>query len=154
MKFVVKDCDPTTGLPDSDEGYDDEYILEDLEINVADQIQKTKMNNFTVAWDAADTEGEQKIFLRSLITETTILITFYPFTEWVEAEDTYALSAVNTLPDAVQTIIKFLGLGPANATEKVPEGTHTHTILCSGEFSKFRNCSLHNLWTRPNEISN
>lgn len=57
MKFVVKDCDPTTGLPDSEEGYDDEYMLEDFEITVADQIQKTKLNNFVVAWDAADTEG-------------------------------------------------------------------------------------------------
>lgn len=58
LKFVVKDCDPTTGLPDSDEGYDDEYMLEDFEITVADQIQKTKVNNFAVAWDAADSEGE------------------------------------------------------------------------------------------------
>jgi hypothetical protein len=23
----VKDCDPATGLPDSDEGYDDEYMV-------------------------------------------------------------------------------------------------------------------------------
>lgn len=55
------------------------------------------------------------------------------FLEWVEVEDTYQLSAVNTLQDAVQTIIKFLGLGPANASEKVSEGTHTHTLLCSGK---------------------
>ena len=27
LKFVVKDCDPSTGLPDSDEGYDDEYMV-------------------------------------------------------------------------------------------------------------------------------
>lgn len=54
---MVKDCDPSTGLPDSDEGYDDEYMLEDLEITTADQVQKTKMNNFTVTWDAADTDG-------------------------------------------------------------------------------------------------
>jgi len=32
LKFVVKDCDPTTGEPDSDEGYPDEYVLEDLEV--------------------------------------------------------------------------------------------------------------------------
>lgn len=58
LKFIVKDCDPTTGLPDSDEGYDDEYMLEDFEITVADQIQKTKVNNFVVAWDGADSEGK------------------------------------------------------------------------------------------------
>ena len=129
MKFVVKDCDPNTGLPDSDEGYDDEYMLEDFEITVADQIQKTKLNNFVVAWDAADTEGE-----KSDEKLTDFWKDFLRFSEWVELEDTYQLSAVNTLQDAVQTIIKFLGLGPANMTEKVAEGTHTHTLLCSGEF--------------------
>jgi len=110
LKFIVKDCDPTTGQPDSEDGYDDEYILEDLEISIADQVQKTKKNNFSVAWDSADTE------------------------EWVEAEDTYALASVSTIQDAVNTILKFLGLGAANLTEKVPEGTHTHTLLCSGIF--------------------
>lgn len=54
----------------------------------------------------------------------------------MELEETYSLSAVNTLQDAVHTIIKFLGLGPANSTEKVTEGTHTHTLVCSGKLEK------------------
>lgn len=58
MRFVVKDCDPNTGEPDSEDGYDDEYMLEDLEITVADQIQKTKKSNFQAVWDSADTEGK------------------------------------------------------------------------------------------------
>lgn len=110
LRFVVKDCDPTTGEPDSEEGYDDEYMLEDLEITVADQIQKSKKSNFAAVWDAANTE------------------------EWVEAEDTYSLSAVETLQEAVNTILKFIGLGAANMSENVAEGTHTHTLLCSGTF--------------------
>lgn len=57
LKFIVKDCDPNTGEPDSDEGYDDEYMLEDLEISVADQVQKVTKSNFTNAWSAADSEG-------------------------------------------------------------------------------------------------
>lgn len=52
---------------------------------------------------------------------------------WVELEDIYELSAVNTLQEAVNTILKFLGLAPANLSEKVSEGVHTHTLLCSGE---------------------
>ncbi|XP_022234637.2 coatomer subunit gamma [Drosophila obscura] len=110
LRFLVKDCDPNTGEPDSEEGYDDEYMLEDLEITVADQIQKSKKNNFQVAWDSADSE------------------------EWLQAEDTFVLSAVTTLQDAVNTIMKILGLGSANLSEKVPEGTHLHTLLCSGIF--------------------
>jgi len=27
LKFIVKDCDPATGEPDDDEGYDDEYVV-------------------------------------------------------------------------------------------------------------------------------
>jgi len=27
LKFLVKDCDPTTGEPDDDVGYDDEYVV-------------------------------------------------------------------------------------------------------------------------------
>jgi len=27
LKFQVKDCDPTTGEPDSDVGYADEYVV-------------------------------------------------------------------------------------------------------------------------------
>ena len=27
LKFVVKDCDPNTGEPDDDAGYEDEYVV-------------------------------------------------------------------------------------------------------------------------------
>lgn len=57
---------------------------------------------------------------------------FY-FIAWVEAEDTYSLSAVSTLQEAVNTILKFLALGAANMSDKVGEGVHTHTLLCSGK---------------------
>lgn len=64
LKFIVKDCDPTTGVPDSEEGYDDEYMLEDFDVIVADQVKKTKINNFTAAWDSADTDGKNGILIR------------------------------------------------------------------------------------------
>jgi hypothetical protein len=40
LKFTVKDCDPTTGEPDSDEGYSDDYQLEDIDISVSDFVQR------------------------------------------------------------------------------------------------------------------
>lgn len=61
--------------------------------------------------------------------------TYLYFAAWVEVEDTYALSAVNTLQEAVNTILKFLGLAAANLSERVNEGVHTHTLLCSGKYS-------------------
>uniref|UniRef100_A0A2M3Z006 Coatomer subunit gamma n=1 Tax=Anopheles braziliensis TaxID=58242 RepID=A0A2M3Z006_9DIPT len=110
LRFLVKDCDPTTGQPDSDEGYDDEYMLEDIEITVADQMQKQKKQNFIAAWDSADSE------------------------EWVEAEDTFELSSVANLPEAVSTILKFLGLAAVNMSEFVSDAASTHTLLCAGSF--------------------
>ena len=41
MKFTIKDCDPMTGEPESEEGYEDEYALEDVEIKLTDFIQKS-----------------------------------------------------------------------------------------------------------------
>lgn len=109
LKFVVKDCDPATGLPDIDEGYDDEYMLEDLEITLGDQIQKVSRANWGSAWEEAES-------------------TFY------EMEDTYSLSSMNTLEEAVINIIKFLGLQPAERSDKVPKGKTTHTLLLAGIF--------------------
>jgi coatomer protein complex subunit gamma len=44
LRFVVKDCDPTTGLPDSEEGYQDDYIVEDVDIVLGDFVQKVPVN--------------------------------------------------------------------------------------------------------------
>lgn len=54
------------------------------------------------------------------------------FTAWIELDDTYELSAVNTLQDAVNTILKFLGLAADTGSGKVNQGAHTHTLLSSG----------------------
>lgn len=58
---------------------------------------------------------------------------YFSFVAWVELEDTYDLSAVNTLQDAVNTILKFLGLAADTGSGKVNQGVHTHTLLSSGK---------------------
>lgn len=30
LKYLVKDCDPNSGVPDDDEGYEDEYVVSSL----------------------------------------------------------------------------------------------------------------------------
>lgn len=109
LKFIVIDCDPATGQPDTDEGYEEEYILEDLEITLGDQIQRVNKVNFGAAWE----EAAQSC---------------------VEMVDTYSLSSMATLDEAVKNIIQFLGLQPADRTDKVPEGKTTHTLLLAGKF--------------------
>ncbi|CAH0555229.1 unnamed protein product [Brassicogethes aeneus] len=109
MKFVVKDCDPTTGLPDTDEGYDDEYMLEDLEITLGDQIQKVSKANWQVSWEEAEKSFEER-------------------------EDTYSLSTFNSLEEAVKNIVQYLGLQPCERSDKVQEGKTTHTLLLAGVY--------------------
>lgn len=141
LRFLVKDCDPSTGLPDSEDGYEDEYMLEDLEVTVADQMQRVKKQNFAQAWEAASDESEcLAVFLvlqwlnEMVINPTRISRpSMLSPPAWVEAEDTFALSAVTSLQEAVDTILKVLGLAANNSSEKVASGTHTHTLVCSGK---------------------
>merc|ERR1719336_3805604 len=107
LKFTVKDCDPATGEPDSDEGYDDEYQLEDLDITVADYVQRVMKGNFGAAWEELGEENE--------------------------LEDTYSLP-FKTLDEAVKNIVMYLGLQPCERSDRVPEGKNSHTLLLSGVF--------------------
>uniref|UniRef100_A0A8C4WZ35 Coatomer subunit gamma n=1 Tax=Eptatretus burgeri TaxID=7764 RepID=A0A8C4WZ35_EPTBU len=59
MKFVVKDCDPNTGIAD-DDGYNDEYVLEDVEVTLADHMQKVVKPNFSAAWEEVGDEFERE----------------------------------------------------------------------------------------------
>nr|KAF6422009.1 COPI coat complex subunit gamma 1 [Rousettus aegyptiacus] len=107
MKFTVKDCDPTTGETD-DEGYEDEYVLEDLEVTIADHIQKVMKLNFEAAWDEVGEEFEK--------------------------EETFTLSTIKTLEEAVGNIVKFLGMHPCERSDKVPDNKNTHMLLLAGVF--------------------
>lgn len=108
LKFVVKDCDPTTGEPDSNEGYSDDYVLEDLELTVADYVQRAMKANFAAAWEEMGATNE--------------------------LEETYALSSIKTLEEGVKNIIQYLGLQPCERSEKIPEGKSSHTLFLAGVF--------------------
>ncbi len=106
LKFIVKDCDPNTGEAD-DDGYDDEYVLEDIEITVADHVQRVMKPNFLASWEEV---GEDN-----------------------EVNETFALSA-KTLEEAVKNIIGFLGMQPCERSDKVTEGKSSHTLCLAGVF--------------------
>ncbi|KAM3968619.1 nonclathrin coat protein gamma1-COP [Aphomia sociella] len=59
LEFIVRDCDPTTGLPDSGEGYADTYPLEDIDINCAEQFRtRAATEDWEVSWDKASAAAE------------------------------------------------------------------------------------------------
>ncbi|XP_039375759.1 coatomer subunit gamma-2 isoform X1 [Mauremys reevesii] len=107
MKFTVRDCNPNTGVPEED-GYDDEYVLEDLEVTVSDHIQKVLKPNFAAAWEEVGDDFEK--------------------------EETFALSSIKTLDEAVGNIIKFLGMQPCERSDKVPENKNSHTLYLAGVY--------------------
>ncbi|XP_064487269.1 coatomer subunit gamma-2-like isoform X2 [Ornithodoros turicata] len=108
MKYLVKDCDPNTGEPDDDEGYEDEYVLEDLELTVSDHVQKVLKANFGAAWDETGPENE--------------------------LEDTFVLGTMKTLEEAVKNITQFMGMQACERSDKVPEGKSSHTLLLAGVY--------------------
>lgn len=59
LEFVVRDCDPTTGLPDSSDGYADSYPLEEFEISCADQFRtRAATDDWEQSWERAATAVE------------------------------------------------------------------------------------------------
>jgi coatomer protein complex subunit gamma len=88
--------------------YPDEYVLEDLDLTVADFVQRTMKANFGAAWEEIGATNE--------------------------LEDTYALSNMKTLEEAVKNILQFLGLQPCERSDKVPEGKSSHTLVMAGVF--------------------
>ncbi|KAJ2954445.1 hypothetical protein O0L34_g2715 [Tuta absoluta] len=56
LEFVVHDCDPTTGLPDSGDGYADTYPIEDIELGCAEQFRtRPAGDDFEESWQRAET---------------------------------------------------------------------------------------------------
>lgn len=82
-------------------------MLEDLEITLGDQIQRVNKVNWSAAWEDGNSN-------------------------FIEMEDTYSLSSMSTLDEAVKNITQFLGLQPAERSDKIPEGKTTHTLLLAG----------------------
>lgn len=104
MKFIVKDCDPSTGEPDND-GYEDEYALEAVEVDVADHVMRVLKPNFGASWEEVGNENE--------------------------LEDTFALS-MSSIEEAITNIIQFMGMQPCERSDKIVEGKNTHVLLLAG----------------------
>ncbi|XP_030523278.1 coatomer subunit gamma [Rhodamnia argentea] len=107
LKFIVKEVDPASGEAEED-GVEDEYQLEDLEVVAADYMQKVGVSNFRNAWEGMDPECEQV--------------------------DEYGLGPRESLAEAVNAVIGLLGMQPCEGTEAVPSNSRSHTCLLSGVF--------------------
>lgn len=107
LRFIVKEVDPSTGETE-DDGVEDEYQLEDMEVAAADYVLKVGVSNFRNAWETMGPDFERV--------------------------DEYGLGPRESLAEAVSAVISLLGLAPCEGTEAVPANSRSHTCLLSGVF--------------------
>uniref|UniRef100_A0A7C8ZUJ1 Coatomer subunit gamma n=1 Tax=Opuntia streptacantha TaxID=393608 RepID=A0A7C8ZUJ1_OPUST len=107
LRFIVKEVDPSTGEAEED-GVEDEYQLEELEIVAADYMVKVGVSNFKNAWETMGPDFEKV--------------------------DEYGLGPRESLAEAVNAVINLLGMQPCEGTEVVPSNSRSHTCLLSGVF--------------------
>ena len=91
--------------------YPDEYVLEDVDLLVADYMQRIMKPNFMTAWDEMNPD--------------------------CEVEETYSLSNFKTIEEAIKSIVTFMGMQACDRSDKVPEGKSSHTVYLAGIFRGF-----------------
>ncbi|KAL9716375.1 coatomer subunit gamma [Leucoagaricus gongylophorus] len=104
LKFISKELDPSTGEPE-EEGYEDEYQLEEVELTAGGDYIIPSYATFGAEWDR----------LRS----------------GPNATETFALSAMDSLKAACDSIIEVLNMEALGGTE-TPSSTSVHTLQLSG----------------------
>nr|ODN93881.1 coatomer subunit gamma [Cryptococcus depauperatus CBS 7841]ODN99786.1 coatomer subunit gamma [Cryptococcus depauperatus CBS 7855] len=103
VKFVSKEMDPSSGRPE-EEGYDDEYQIEEVDLGAADYIIPSYVN-FASEWDKLESAPS-----------TT---------------ETFALSSSSSLKEACTSLIEVLGMLPLGGTE-MPTSSSVHTLHLAG----------------------
>ncbi|KAI9570164.1 coatomer subunit gamma [Boletus coccyginus] len=104
LKFVSKELDPSTGEPE-EEGYEDEYQLEEMELTAGGDYIIPSYSSFSSEWDR----------LRSGATAT----------------ETFSLTAMESIKAACDSITEILNMEPLGGTE-TPNSTSVHTLQLSG----------------------
>ncbi|OTF69040.1 hypothetical protein BLA29_008890 [Euroglyphus maynei] len=108
LKYLVKDCDPNTSQVLDDEGYQDEYALEDVDILISDYMQKLIVPDFHTSWEESGEENQ--------------------------VDETYALSNFKTLDEAIKNLVNFMDMNVCDRSDRVPDGKNAHTVFLSGLF--------------------
>ncbi|KAF8831928.1 coatomer subunit gamma [Lentinula edodes] len=104
LKFVSKEVDPSTGEPE-DEGYEDEYPLEDVELSAGGDYIIPSYVTFGSEWDRMRAGPS--------------------------AVETFALSSMESLKSACDSIIEVLKMEPLGGTES-PQSSTVHVLQLSG----------------------
>ncbi|KAI6048037.1 coatomer subunit gamma [Pisolithus marmoratus] len=104
LKFVSKELDPSTGEPE-DEGYEDEYQVEDVELAAGGDYIIPSYASFSSEWDRLRTGAS--------------------------STETFSLAAMESIKAACNSIIEILNMEPLGGTE-TPTSASVHTLQLSG----------------------
>ncbi|XP_021866831.2 coatomer subunit gamma-2 isoform X2 [Spinacia oleracea] len=108
LRFIVKEVDPSTGEVVEEDGMEEDYQLEDVDVVAADYMLRVGVSNFRNAWESIGADFEKV--------------------------DEYGLGPRESLTEAVNAVISLLGMQPCEGTEVVPNNSRSHTCLLSGVF--------------------
>jgi len=106
LKFRSKEIDPQTGEAD-ETGYDDEYQIEDIPLATSDYMQRVFVSSFQQRWDELGDEAE--------------------------VVETYSLSQMKSLQDAVKEVTEYLGMQPAERSDQITH-KNKHILYLGGQF--------------------
>jgi coatomer subunit gamma len=118
MKYMIKDVDTATGEAD-EEGFADEYPLDNLEIKISNLMAKPAElpSSFKAAWEALGPENE--------------------------AVEKFSLDAHANTTSATKAVVDFLGMAPCDGTQNVSDRARVHVLLMTGVFYPGVQCMLH-----------
>jgi len=106
LKFTLKEIDPSTNEPE-EVGDNNEYQIDDLELTGGDYVLPAFAGSFDNIWSSI------------------------PENEENAAEETLQLSAAKSIQEAVELLVKQLGMQPLEGTE-VALSTSTHALKLFG----------------------
>ncbi|EMC98545.1 hypothetical protein BAUCODRAFT_32598 [Baudoinia panamericana UAMH 10762] len=107
LKFTVREIDPSTSEPEEG-GYEDEYQVGDLDLTGADYVLPAFAGSFDNIWSGLESSGTD------------------------EAEETLQLSNAKSIAEAVEMLVKALGMQPLEGSE-VALSPSTHQLRLYGK---------------------
>lgn len=127
LKFMSKEVDPSTGEPE-EEGYEDEYSLEDLELSAADYVVPTYVT-FSSEWDRmrGGVSVTETFSLPAMESLKGMFHGIYLHPFYRSASHGYIQICVA----ACDSIIEILNMQPLGGSEE-PQSTSVHTLQLAG----------------------
>lgn len=107
LKFISKEVDPLTGMLE-DEGYNDEYSIEDVELVASDYFRGAEVADVTAVWQ--------------------------DIASYVELSKTNVLLPTDSLQSALRHVSSLLGISPCNGST-IPQNSSSHLAHFALEFS-------------------